>query len=85
MSLNKIRLENAQVLISIDSLNVVNLDFIIERLKQKPDSLKTKWSVMVSNIEMADSRFILKIFENEKFVGPGVDLNNMDLRNWILN
>jgi hypothetical protein len=77
--LNRIRLEHAQFLVSIDSLNVVNLDFIIERFLQKPDSLKNNWSIEVRDIEMADSKFILKIYDNSKFVGPGVDLNNIVL------
>lgn len=77
--LNKIRLEKAQFLVSVDSLNVVNLDFIIERFLQKPDSLKANWSIAVSNIETANSKFILQIYDEKKFVGPGVDLNNIVL------
>ncbi len=81
INLNKIRLEHSQFLISVDSMDVVNLDFIIERLRQKPDTQQTTWTIMVRDIEMVNSRFILKIFDKEKFVGPGVDLNNLVLGN----
>ena len=81
INLNKIRLENSQFLISVDSMDVVNLDFIIERLRQKPDTQQTHWNIMVRDIEMVNSKFILEIFDNEKFVGPGVDLNNIVLGN----
>jgi hypothetical protein len=81
MNLNKVRLENAQFLISVDSMDVVNLDFLIERFMQKPDSIQSNWSVMVRDIEMVNSKFILNIYNEKKFVGPGVDLSYMVLRN----
>jgi hypothetical protein len=81
INLNKIRLQHSQTLISIDSMDVLNLDFIIESLRQKPDTQKSNWSIMVKNIELENSRFMLKIYDEEKFVDPGVNLNDINLNN----
>lgn len=81
INLNRIRLEKSRILITVDSLNVVNLDFIIENLRQKPDSQKTRWSILVKDISINDSRFMLQIFDEEKFVPPGVNLNDLNLNN----
>jgi hypothetical protein len=79
INLNKIRLEHSQILVSIDSMNVLNLDFIIESLRQQPDTQKSNWSMIVKNIELENSRFMLKIFDEKKFTDPGVNLNDINL------
>ena len=81
INLNRIKLEKSQIVISIDSSDVLNLDFIINRLRQEPDSQKTSWSFMVKNIEIQNSRFLLKIYSDEKTVSPGINLNDLDLLN----
>lgn len=81
INLNKIKLERSQILISLDSMNVLNLDFIIKSIRQEPDTQRTKWTMLVQNIEMVNSRFMLKLYDEEEFVGPGVNLNDLDLSN----
>jgi hypothetical protein len=81
IKLNRIKLEQSRILLSFDSLNVFNLDFIIQSMRQKADLQKTSWNFLVKNIEIQDSKFRLKIYDDEKITSPGVNLNDINLNN----
>jgi len=82
--LNRLRLDHSMIHIKVDSTNTVNLDFIIETLRKPADSLRTKWSITLRNIEVQNSRFRLGIYDDSEPKPNGVNLTDIYLRNFDL-
>ncbi|KPK87185.1 MAG: hypothetical protein AMS27_03225 [Bacteroides sp. SM23_62_1] len=84
IELNRLRLDHSLIHIEVDSTNTVNLDFIIENLRNPQDSLRTKWSLTSKTIEVQNSRFRLEVFDESEPKAIGTNLTDLYLRNFDL-
>ena len=85
ITLSRLKFEHATIRISLDTARVNNLKFIVDALKNPPDSIRTdKWAVIFNSIELKNSRFILDNKFKPLDVSNGINfsdlrVNNMDL------
>ena len=78
--LSKLKFDKATVRLAIDTNNVVNLQFIIDILKQPKDSLHPGWDMAVSNIEFEDSRFLFRNYLRDTLILYGLNFTNIELK-----
>ena len=81
IKVNAVNLNEAYFRLSVDSSSLMNINFILDRLKGNSDTSKTKWTTAFNNIKLKKSRFRLQLYplkENDKGINF-TDLHLQDL------
>ncbi len=77
--LSKIKLEHSLIRIAIDSEQVANIQYLIQGIRERPDTSRSKWDFSVRNIEVKDSRFKLENPYNPSDVSHGINFSDLSL------